>query len=154
MKVVLDELDKKIVHYLCSGVHSYTELGGLCGVGRNTVYRRIERLEKRGVIKKLLSAIPDFDKLNLSAIHVGLNIKQIETDKAIEILKKIPNIKLMWKTYGTHNITMVLLCNKDEIGECVFNLRVSLEKEGIDAHHIDVSTSFSWEKVDFSPYAK
>lgn len=154
MKVVLDELDKKIVQYLCSGVHSYTELGGLCGVGRNTVYRRIDRLEKRGVIKKLLSALLDFNKLNLSAVHIGLNIRQIETDKAIEILKKLPNVKLMWKTYGTHTVTMVLLCDKDKIGECVFNLRVSLEREEIDAHNIDVSTSFSWEKMDFSPYAK
>lgn len=152
MKTVLDELDKKIVHYLCSGVHSYTELGRLCGVGRNTVYRRVDRLEKRGVIKKVVSAVPDFDKLNFSAVHIGLNIRQIETDKAVDILKRIPRVKLLWKTYGTHTVTMVVLCDKGKVGECVFNLRMSLEREGIDAHEIDVSTSFSWEKVDLSPY--
>lgn len=46
MKIVLDELDKEIIHHICNGILSYTELGGLCNVGRNTIYRRMNRLEK------------------------------------------------------------------------------------------------------------
>ncbi|MFQ5836947.1 MAG: Lrp/AsnC family transcriptional regulator [Candidatus Bathyarchaeia archaeon] len=152
MKIDLDEIDRKILHYVCSGIHSYTELGKLCRVGRNTIYRRVDRLEKMGAIKKLVMAVPDYDKLNLAAVNIGLNVRQIETDKAVEILKRLPRVKFLWKTYGTHSITMVVFCEKDKIGEDIFNLKISLEKEGIDAHHMDVSTSFSWEKMDFSPY--
>ena len=152
MKIDLDEIDRKILQYACGGIHSYKDLGKLCHVGRNTIYRRIDRLEKMGVIKKLVTAVPDYDKLNLAAVHIGLNVRQIETDKAVEILKRIPRVKFLWKTYGTHSVTMVMLCEKDKIGECVFDLKISLEKEGVDAHHMDVSTSFSWEKLDFSPY--
>jgi DNA-binding Lrp family transcriptional regulator len=152
MKIDLDEIDRKILHYVCSGIHSYTELGKLCRVGRNTIYRRVDRLEKMGAIKKLVMAVPDYDKLNLAAVNIGLNVRQIETDKAVEILKRLPRVKFLWKTYGTHSITMVVFCEKDKIGEYIFNLKISLEKEGIDAHHMDVSTSFSWEKMDFSPY--
>jgi DNA-binding Lrp family transcriptional regulator len=122
-------------------------------VGRNTIYRRIERLEKIGAIKKLVMALPNYDKLNLAAVHIGLNVRQIETDKAVEILKRLPQVKFLWKTYGTHSVTLIMFCEKDKIGEDIFNLKISLEKEGIDAHHMDVSTSFSWEKMDFSPYA-
>jgi len=154
MKLDLDEIDRKILHYLCNGTHSYTELGKLCRVGRNTIYRRVDRLEKMGAIKKVVTAIPDYSKLNLAAVHIGLNVRQIETDKAVEILKRLPRVKFLWKTYGTHSVTMVLFCEKDKIGEEIFNLKISLEKEGVDAHHMDVSTSFSWEKTDFSPYAR
>ena len=152
MKNDLDEIDRKILQYTCNGLHSYTELGKLCHVGRNTIYRRLDRLEKMGAIKKLVTAIPNYDKLNLAAVHIGLNIRQIETDKAVEILKMLPHVKFLWKTYGTHSVTLVAFCEKDKIGESVFDLKISLEKEGIDAHYMDVSTSFSWEKTDFSPY--
>lgn len=152
VKIDLDKLDRKILQYACSGIHSYTELGKLCHVGRNTIYRRVDRLEKRGAIKKLVTAVPDYDKLNLAAVHIGLNVRQIETDRAVEILKRLPRVKFLWKTYGTHSVTLVVFCEKDKIGERVFSLKISLEKGGIDAHHIDVSTSFSWEKMDFSPY--
>lgn len=148
----LDEIDRKILHYACDGIYSYTELGKLCQVGRNTIYRRLDRLEKMGAIKKLVTAVPGYDKLNIAAVHIGLNVRQIETDKAVEILKRLPRVKFLWKTYGTHSVTMVMFCEKDKIGEDVFDLKISLEKEGIDAHHMDVSTSFSWEKIDFSPY--
>lgn len=152
VKIDLDKLDKKILHHVCSGIHSYNELAKSCHVGRNTIYRRVERLEKIGAIKKMITAVPDYDKVNLAAVHIGLNLKQIETDKAVEILKRLPCVKFLWKTYGTHSITLVMLCEKDNIGECVFNLRISLEEEGIYAHKMDVSASFSWEKLDFSPY--
>jgi len=48
MSIELDELDFKLLKYICTGFYSYDELAKLCGVGRNTVYRRINRLEKMG----------------------------------------------------------------------------------------------------------
>jgi len=85
-------------------------------------------------------------------VHIGLNVRQIETDKVVEILKRLLQVKFLWKTYGTLRVTLVMFCEKSKIGEDVFNLKISLEKEGIDAYHMDASTSFSWKKMDFSPY--
>jgi len=78
-------------------------------------------------------------------VHIGLNVRQIETDKVVEILKRLLQVKFLWKTYGTLRVTLVMFCEKSKIGEDVFNLKISLKKEGIDAHHMDASTSFSWE---------
>ena len=61
----LDELDKKIILHFSRGVYSYSELGQKWEVGRNTIYRRVNRLEAEDVIDKKVRAIPNFTKLNL-----------------------------------------------------------------------------------------
>ena len=38
-------LDRKIIQYLSTGINSYQELARICGVTRNTVYRRIAPLK-------------------------------------------------------------------------------------------------------------
>ncbi|MEM1838947.1 MAG: winged helix-turn-helix transcriptional regulator [Candidatus Bathyarchaeia archaeon] len=60
---MIDQLDMKILRYMCEGLYSYEDLARLCGTSRNTVYRRVARLEKDGVIRKIIMAIPDFSKL-------------------------------------------------------------------------------------------
>jgi len=152
MKTVLDELDKKIVHYICSGVYSYTELGNLCHVGRNTIYRRIDKLEKLGVVDKKIMAIPNFTKLNLSAIGVMMDVRQTDVNRTISLLQEQPQIKFLWKTYGTHNITAVIVCKRGEEGQSIFNLREILEKMKVSTKKFDASVSFTWEKVDLTPY--
>ena len=149
---MLDELDKKIVHYICGGVYSYTELGKLCHVGRNTVYRRINRLEKMGVISKKIMAIPNFTKLNLSAIGVMMDVRQTDVNRTISLLQKQPQVKFLWKTYGTHNVTAVIVCKRGEEGQSIFNLREILEKMKVRTKKFDASVSFTWEKVDLTPY--
>ena len=149
---MLDELDKKIVHYICGGVYSYTELGKLCHVGRNTVYRRINRLEKMGVISKKVMAIPNFTKLNLSAIGVMMDVRQTDVNRTISFLQKQPQVKFLWKTYGTHNVTAVIVCKRGEEGQSIFNLREILEKMKVRTKKFDASVSFTWEKVDLTPY--
>jgi len=69
---VFDELDRKIVRYLCSGVYSYNELADLCNAGRNTIYRRIDKLEKIGIITKKIMAFPNFEKLKAASSQVSL----------------------------------------------------------------------------------
>ena len=49
---------------------SYAELADKCGVGKNTIYRRINRLESENIIVKIVRVIPNFTMLNLSAICV------------------------------------------------------------------------------------
>ena len=152
MKYELDDLDKKIIVQFSKGVHSYAELAEECGVVRNTVYRRINRLEAEEVIDRKVRAIPNFTKLNLSAICVMMDISQSEVNRVIEFLKKQSQVKFLWRTFGAYNVTTVILCNQGEEGLCVSKLREALEKMRVTLNKFEVSVSFTWEKIDFSPY--
>lgn len=152
MKTILDELDRKIVHHICSGVYSYAELGKLCRVGRNTIYRRMNKLEKLGVLSKKIMAIPNFTKLNLSAIGIMMDVRQTDVNRTISLLREQPQVKFLWKTYGTHNIAAVMVCKRGEEGQSIFNLREILEKMKVGTKKFDASVSFTWEKVDLTPY--
>jgi len=152
MREKLDSLDKKIVHYVCSGVHSYNDLAKLCGVGRNTIYRRLGKLEKMGIIVRKIMAVPDFEKLGLSVMIVGINASSDDIEKMVRFLKRQPQVKFLWKTYGTHDLIFVVLCDKEDVGECIFELKRFLEKIGVKIARFDVSVSVSWERIDLTPY--
>jgi DNA-binding Lrp family transcriptional regulator len=152
MEKELDKLDRKILQYVCGGIYSYEELGKLCNAGRNTIYRRIDRLEKLDIITRKIVAYPNYEKLNLSAVVIGLNVNTVDLDRAIDFLKKQNHIKFLWKTYGTHDIILMLVCNKGEVGKCIYELKKSLENSGIHLNRIDSSTSISWDKIDLNPF--
>jgi DNA-binding Lrp family transcriptional regulator len=147
----LDELDRKILKHICSGVYSYSQLEKLCDAGRNTVYRRIDRLEKKGIISRKILAFPDYTKLNLSAVVIGLNVKNEDLDKTSEFLKDLNHVKFLWKTYGTHDILLILVCDRGEVGDTIYELKQALVKIGIQPLRFDASTSITWEKIDLSP---
>ena len=150
MSVFLDELDKKILHEICSGISSYDDLAKTLNVTRGTVYRRIERLEKDNIIEKKIMAIPNYKILNPSAICIGMEAAYDDTDKVIEALKQLPHVKLIWKCYGTYNIIAVLVCGKGCEGETITDLRHLLSNFRTSSYHISVG--FEWDKVDISPY--
>lgn len=152
MGVALDELDKKIISNVCGGVYSYTDLAKRCGVGRSTIYRRIERMEESGVITKMVMAIPDFTELGLSAISLVMDVNQQDVDRVIELLKHSPKVKFLWRSYGSFNVTAVIICDKGEEGGCISNVRQHLEKMEVNIKKFEAAVSFVWEKVDLSPY--
>ena len=152
MKTEVDDLDRKIVRHICNGVYSYEELGKLCSASRNTIYRRIDKLEKLGIIDRRIMAFPNFGKLNLSAVIFGMNVSPKDIDKAISFLKRQHQVKFLWKTYGTHDIVFAIVCDKGDVGTCIYNLKSALQKLDITTAQLDSSTSVSWEKIDLSPY--
>ena len=152
MKTEVDDLDRKIVRHICNGVYSYEALGKLCGASRNTIYRRIDRLEKMGVIDRRIMAFPNFEKLKLSAVIFGMNVSPRDVDKTINFLKKQHQVKFLWKTYGTHDIVFAIICDKGDVGTCVYGLKKALQKLDLAAVRLDSSTSVSWEKMNLSPY--
>ncbi len=152
MKYNLDDLDRKIILHLSKGVYSYAELAEKCGVGRNTIYRRISRLEAEKMIDMMVRAIPNFTKLSLSAICVMMDIAQSDMERVMGFLKRQPEVKFLWRTFGAYNITTVFICNKGEEGNCISNLREALEKMQISMKKFETSISFTWEKIDFSPF--
>jgi DNA-binding Lrp family transcriptional regulator len=150
VKIVLDELDKCIMHHICGGIYSYADLAKMCNVTRGTVYRRVNRLENMHLISRKIAAIPNFEMLNLSSLSIGVNIAQEDEDKAIDLLKNQSQVKFLWKTYGTHNLVIIAICNKGEEGELIYKLRELLGK--VKVHQFDVSIGFGWQKVDLTPY--
>jgi DNA-binding Lrp family transcriptional regulator len=152
LMINLDDLDKKIILQLSNGVASYAKLAETCGVGRNTIHRRINRLVEDGLIDKKVRAIPNFTKLDLSAISVMIDIPQSEVDRVIKLLKNQSRVKFLWRTFGAYNLTAVIICDKGEEGMCISKLRTVLEKMRVNPNKFEAAISYSWEKIDFSPF--
>jgi len=152
MRGMIDDLDRKIVRYISNGVYSYDELGKLCNAGRNTVYRRIDKLEKMGIITRKIMAFPNFEKLDLSAVIIAMDVSPADLDRTVDFLKKQHQVKFLWKTYGAHDLVFAIICDKGDVGTCIYNLRRALEKLNVQPTKFDASTSISWEKIDLSPY--
>jgi len=149
MRGKLDELDFKIIRHICTGVYSYDELAELCNVGRNTVYRRINKLERMGIVTRRVMAVPNFEKLGLSAVIVGINLNFQDMDKTLNFLKKYPGVMLICKTYGEHDLVFILLCGREDVGSCVLKLRKALDDLKVQISDFDVSISISWDKLEF-----
>ncbi len=105
-------------------------------VSRNTVYRRIARLEEKGIIKRRITAVPDFSRIEYSAVVIGMNLNPKDVDKAISFLKVQHQVKFLWRTYGHHDIIVTILCDKDDVGTCIYNLRKALEELNISVKQI------------------
>ncbi|MFX1487172.1 MAG: Lrp/AsnC family transcriptional regulator [Promethearchaeota archaeon] len=148
----IDEIDRKIVKYVSKGIYSYEELAKLCDVSRNTIYRRLDSLEKREIIQRRIMAQPNFERLNLAVVIFGMNVSPKDLDKAADYLKGLTNVNFLWKTYGTHDIVFAIICDKADVGTCIQNLKKALEERDITITRLDSSTSISWEKIDLSPY--
>jgi DNA-binding Lrp family transcriptional regulator len=150
MKSDLDELDKRILRELCTGIYSYDQLAQTCGVTRNTIYRRVDKLEKLHFISKKIMAIPDFATLGLSAIIIGMDLGYQDTNKVIDTIKLHPDAKFLWRTYGEHQTVLVMVCGKGCEGGAIDKLRQILAKFDLSKMHISIG--FAWEKIEFSPF--
>jgi len=150
LSIVLDELDKRLLHEIYSGIASYDDLAKTLKVTRGTVYRRIDKLEKEHAIRKRIMAIPEFDNLKLSAIIVGFHADYNDMDKVVEAIKTMSGLKLLWRTYGSHQVVAVLACEKGNEGETITELHKTLSE--LSTGQYDVSIGFEWEKVEISPY--
>ncbi|MGA2523755.1 MAG: Lrp/AsnC family transcriptional regulator [Candidatus Bathyarchaeia archaeon] len=148
--MALDDLDRKIIQYLSSGTNSYQELARTCNVTRNTIYRRIAALEKEGTIKNTLHCIVNLEQMEITPVTIGVRIRQISQDTAINLLTANKYVKFLWRTYGDHNFTVVAFCPKGKEGEIIQDIRTVLE--GLNAEHICISVGFVWEKMCYSPF--
>jgi DNA-binding Lrp family transcriptional regulator len=126
------------------------QIAQACKVTRNTVYRRVNRLEEAHLIIKKVMAIPDFQKLGLSAICIGMDSAAKDTDEVIDRIKQHPDTKSLWRTFGDHQIVLVMVCEKGCEGGAIEKLRQTLTE--FDTGKMHISIGFAWEKMDFSPF--
>ena len=143
-----DNINREILQSLSEGIYSYQDLAKKCGVTRNTVYRRIALMEKKGLIKRTICAILNYEKLDITPICMGIKISHSDVDDAISVLKTHANTSLLWRTFGSHDITLVLFCDKGEEGKMIDRIKDLLKPFHI--HDIDISVGFVWENIDFS----
>jgi DNA-binding Lrp family transcriptional regulator len=148
--MTLDALDKKIITYLSTGTSSYEELANLCGVSRNTIYRRIVALEEIGAIRNKIRCTINYSFLDITPVFFGAKAPAVELDKTSKLLAANKNVKFLWKTYGNHNIIAVAFCQKGREGEMIQSINAIFESHGLT--DIVVSTGFTWEKMDFAPF--
>ncbi|MBN1244475.1 Lrp/AsnC family transcriptional regulator [Candidatus Bathyarchaeota archaeon] len=147
---LIDELDKKIIQEMGRGINSYDALAQKCNVTRSTIYRRVNRLEETKIITRQTRVVPNFEKLNRIALAVGINVSQKNEQEVIDALKKCEDIKMMWRTYGAHNLILITFCGKVDEGNKINKLRAILE--GFTVKSFDVCVGFGWEKMDMTPF--
>jgi DNA-binding Lrp family transcriptional regulator len=135
---------------LSGGTSSYEELARVCKVSRNTVYRRIAAMEQEGVIRNTIGCNISLEKLDLNPVIVGVNVAQVDQNRVAILLATNKRIRMLWRTYGNHNITLLALCPKGSEGEFIHEIKTVLEEFG--AQNLNISVGFIWEKMDLSPF--
>lgn len=132
------------------GINSYEALAQKCNVTRSTIYRRVNRLEEAHVITRQTRVILDFEKLDRIVVAVGINVAQKDEQKVIDALKECAEVKMMWRTYGAHNLILVIICSKGDEGNKINKLRGLLEEFTVKS--VDMCVGFGWEKMDMTPF--
>ena len=119
-------------------------------IRHSTICSRVTKLEETEVITRQTRVVPDFEKLNRIALAVGINVAQKDEQKVIDALKKSDAIKMMWRTYGAHNLILITFCSKGDEGNKINKLRALLEEFIVKS--IDICVGFGWEKMDMTPF--
>ncbi|MCL5876455.1 MAG: Lrp/AsnC family transcriptional regulator [Candidatus Bathyarchaeota archaeon] len=144
----MDDLDKKILQLLTVGISSYEDLARSCNVTRNTVYRRIAALEKKGIIKNIIRCNVDFGQLEITPVCVSIKLAQADIDKACCLLSAHKNVRLLLRSFGDHNLNLLAFCPKGKEGEIIQSITSILENFSTTC--IDISVGFVWEKTDLT----
>ncbi len=140
----------KIIQEMAKGIGSYEALAQRCGVTRSTVYRRVVNLEKEKVITRQIRIALDFEKLGRVVINFGINVEPKNEERAVATLIKLAKVKMLWRTYGAHNLVLIVFCDKGEEGKVIDELRHIFEELNVTS--FESCVGFSWEKNDMTPF--
>lgn len=87
----------------------------------------------------------DFEKLNRVAISIGITVPPKEETKTNDALKKLPEVKMPWRTYGVRSLIITVVCKKGEGGNTIDKMRRTFEE--LNVISFDICIGFAWEKV-------
>lgn len=107
---MLDELDRKIVSLVLNDARiPFLEVARECNISGAAIHQRIQKLTKMGVLNGT-QYIVDPQKLGYeTCAFIGVNLKRPENlDKAIEMLKKIPEVVECHFTTGSYDLFIKL----------------------------------------------
>ncbi|WP_258084550.1 Lrp/AsnC family transcriptional regulator [Thermococcus thermotolerans] len=142
----INGIDIRILKLLAKNARlTYKELAEILGTTRQRISRRMDRLERNGIIKKY-TVIPNYDALGYVHVILGITIKpSVSIDEIIPALVEDENIKIVERALGSHNLVIHIVGPKDmkEL-EKIIN-EVSRKIPGIDK--LDIT--FVTETVKF-----
>jgi len=110
----IKEIDVKILKLLSGNARlTYKELAELLDTTRQRISRRMESLEKGGIIKKY-TMVPDYDALGYVHVILGVTLKpSVSVDEVIPILVEDENVKIVERAIGSHNLVVHIVGPKD-----------------------------------------
>ena len=102
---MLDEIDKKIIEILQKNARTpYTQIAKEIGLSEGAIRKRIEALERNGVIKNYI-AIIDPKKLGYNSITLlGLDAEPTKLLDVANEISKFKEVKNVYLTTGDHMI--------------------------------------------------
>lgn len=149
----LDEKDKELLKFLCRDRSlSYSEIADRMGISRSTVYRRLKSLKGRGVIDKKDVSIPDFDRLDISTLWVGIRTPISDVDTAAEVLEEMERTKMVFTSYGEYDIYFLAVAEPEKGRELLSSARERLFEAGVEVQEVNVNEMKEWRKLDLVPY--
>ncbi|WP_010480139.1 Lrp/AsnC family transcriptional regulator [Thermococcus zilligii] len=134
----IDPIDLRIIELLSKDARmTYKELAEALGTTRQRISRRMEKLERMGVIQKY-TVVPNFDLLGYSYVLLGITLKAgVNIDEAIGKLKEIKHVTIIQKALGTHNLVVHVVAPKDMKEIQAIIEEISKAVPGIE--HMDVT---------------
>jgi len=113
----LDEFDFKIIRILEKDTETpYRSVSDQLGVSLTTVYNRVARLRRMGVIKKLKAEI-DYSKLGYSIrALVGISVSPKAQHTALQEFRKLTQVHLIYQVTGRYDYLLeVLVKHTDDL---------------------------------------
>jgi len=112
MKYQIDEIDRKILHFLIKDARKpYLEIARECGVSGAAIHQRVHKLQENGVITgSRLLVKPSAIGLNVCAY---VNITVTESSKLREVisaLKQIPEVVECHFVTGKYSLLIKMYC--------------------------------------------
>ncbi|ASJ09048.1 transcriptional regulator [Thermococcus siculi] len=110
----INGIDIRILKLLSKNARlTYKELAEILGTTRQRISRRMDRLERNGIIKKY-TVIPDYDALGYVHVILGITVKPTTNiDELIPILVEDENVKIVQRALGSHNLVIHIVGPKD-----------------------------------------
>jgi DNA-binding Lrp family transcriptional regulator len=112
----LDDLDWQILELLQENAkQTYTEIGHRLGVAHSTVYDRIKRMEKYGIIKKY-GAVIDFEKVGIKPITAIVTVytDPKESERIAEKLAKFDEVLEAFTSFSEELVIIAKVVARDQ----------------------------------------
>ncbi len=108
----MDEKDLRIIEMLVENARiPKVKIAEKLGVTETAVRKRIQRLEKRGIIVGY-KAVVNCRSANLACSLTGVDVEPKRIWKVVDVLKEWREVKSMWLTTGDHTL-MLEVVTKD-----------------------------------------
>ena len=115
-KIVLDEIDRKILSELSADAEkAYSQIAKSLNVSNTMVHQRIARLKQLNVVEhteiKLNEKLLGYE----SSAFTGIILKEVaNTEKAIEAIKKIPEVVECHFVSGTYTLFIKIVARNND----------------------------------------